>query len=235
MNVVGELWSSMGLTGRVIVSVLALLSIYSYAVMVDRALALRWARARSAQFCSEVEKAGLTGDLEGLQAKAAQADKQGHCAVAHVVSAGLKAFRTLRAEEQPQAVIVEGVDEAVSRALDVAVINFGANSVAILINDAAGVFATAQTARSLLGARALIAGDWDADGSLDLAVANFSSNAVVNLRNNGAGSFSAVQTPIGGQLGVRGLAAGDWDADNTLDLASACSGDNSVKLLRNQP
>ena len=41
MDVISELWGSMAITGKVVVSVLAVMSIYSYAVMVDRFLALR--------------------------------------------------------------------------------------------------------------------------------------------------------------------------------------------------
>ncbi len=118
--------------------------------------------------------------------------------------------------------------------LDLAVANFGANSLAILFNDTSGSFSNTRTIASLRGATAISAGDWDADGDLDLAVANFGANSVVALRNNGAGFFSTVQT-ITGQFGARGLAAGDWNSDGSLDLVSASSGDNSVKLLRNQP
>ncbi len=118
--------------------------------------------------------------------------------------------------------------------LDLAVANFGANALAILLNDGAGAFSNAQTITGLQGATAIAAGDWDADGDLDLAVANFSANSVVALRNNGAGAFSTVQT-ITGQFGARGLAAGDWNGDGSLDIASASSGNNSVGVLRNQP
>ena len=42
MDLVSELWTAMAITGKVVVVVLVALSIYSYAVMVERALALRW-------------------------------------------------------------------------------------------------------------------------------------------------------------------------------------------------
>jgi len=123
MDVISELWSSMAITGKVVVAVLVIMSIYSYAVMVDRILALRWTRERSAQFGSEAEEGGLTGNVDALLTKAAQAEEQGHCALGAVVSAGLREYKTLREEGQPEAVVLEGVDEAVSRSLDVAVIN----------------------------------------------------------------------------------------------------------------
>jgi len=123
MDVVSELWGSMAITGKVVVTALALMSIYSYAVMVDRFLALRWARERSSQFGTEAEEGGLTGNIDALLAKSSQAEEQGHCALGSVVSSGLREYKTLVEEGQPEAVVVEGVDEAVSRALDVAVIN----------------------------------------------------------------------------------------------------------------
>ena len=123
MDVISELWGSMAITGKVVVTILALMSIYSYAVMVDRILALRWTRERSTQFGSETEEGGLTGDVDGLLARATQAEEKGYCALGSVVSAGLREYKTFTGEGQPDAVVVEGVDEAVSRALDVAVIN----------------------------------------------------------------------------------------------------------------
>jgi hypothetical protein len=67
--------------------------------------------------------------------------------------------------------------------LDLAVANFGANSVAILQNNGSGSFANIQTIPSLLNAAGLAAGDWDGDGDLDLASANEGSNNVGILLN----------------------------------------------------
>ena len=55
MDLVSELWTSMAITGKIVVTVLAALSIYSYAVMVERALALRWTRERSAAFSENLD------------------------------------------------------------------------------------------------------------------------------------------------------------------------------------
>ena len=121
MELIGELWTSMAITGKVVVLVLVALSIYSYAVMVDRGLALRWTRQRSAGFA---EDAGAgEGRVEGLLSRATAAEEAGYCSLATVVAAGLREFELLREEGQSGEVIMEGVDEATSRALDVAVIN----------------------------------------------------------------------------------------------------------------
>lgn len=53
MELMFELWSSMAITGKAVVLILILLSIYSYAVMVERGLALRWTRSHSSSFAEE--------------------------------------------------------------------------------------------------------------------------------------------------------------------------------------
>lgn len=119
MELMGELWSSMAITGKVVVLVLMALSIYSYAVMVERGLALRWTRAHSSAFAAEAEG----GSVASLLARAQQAEEQGYCSLATVVGAGLSEYEALRADGHAAAGLVEGVEDATSRALDVAIIN----------------------------------------------------------------------------------------------------------------
>lgn len=124
MDLIGELWNAMALTGKTVVVILAGLSVYSYAVMVDRGLALRWNRQRSAAFASEIEEGGLVqGEVGPLQERADEAAQRGHCSLATVVSAGLAEYRILEDEGQAGGVVMEGVDEAVGRALDGVVAN----------------------------------------------------------------------------------------------------------------
>ena len=120
MELLTQLWGSMAITGKVVVLVLFALSIYSYAVMVDRFLALRTDRQRSGAFVE-----GLEGESEAshILDAAREAVAEGRCSLGSVVAAGLDEYGSLRADDQPGAVVVEGVDEAVSRELDVAVIN----------------------------------------------------------------------------------------------------------------
>jgi biopolymer transport protein ExbB/TolQ len=124
MELIGELWSSMAITGKLVVLVLAALSLYSYVVMVDRILTLRWTRTRSAGFAHDVDGAELEAD--DLLSQAAAAEERGYCALATVVGAGLREFRLLQQEGQSGEVIMEGVDEATSRALDVAILGLRA-------------------------------------------------------------------------------------------------------------
>jgi biopolymer transport protein ExbB/TolQ len=119
MDLVSELWGSMAITGKTVVTVLICLSIYSYAVMVDRFLALRWTREHSARFAEEVE--GGTLSVDAILERAEQ--EQQYCSLATVVKAGLGEFTLLHGEGQDKQVVMEGVSEATERALDVALIN----------------------------------------------------------------------------------------------------------------
>ena len=116
MELVSELWSSMAITGKTVVLVLIGLSIYSYAIIVDRGLALRWARQR---FAEQVETAKPV--ITELLAQADQ--EQEYCSLATVVGAGLREYVLLREEGQSNEVVLDGVSEATSRQLDVAIIN----------------------------------------------------------------------------------------------------------------
>lgn len=123
MDLVSELWSSMAITGKTVVLLLAVLSIYSYAVMVERALALRWVRERSAAFSEELET-DTTQGRDAALARSEDSANDGYCSLATVVAAGLREFKDLVQEGQSEAVVVmESVDEATGRALDEAVIN----------------------------------------------------------------------------------------------------------------
>ena len=124
MEVVSELWNAMAFTGKTVVVILSGLSIYSYAVMVDRGLALRWARQRSANFGGDIEEGKLMeGGVDQLLERANEAEQQGHCSLATVISAGLSEYQMLKGEEQAGAVVMEGVDEALGRSLDGVVAN----------------------------------------------------------------------------------------------------------------
>ena len=120
MDMASELWGSMAITGRLVVLILIALSLYSYYVMVDRFLALRAESERSNAFAGEV---GSLTDPEQILGRATATREQGACALATVVETGLREYTALRDENQPEAVIVEGVDESVGRELDVTIMN----------------------------------------------------------------------------------------------------------------
>ena len=114
--------------------------------------------------------------------------------------------------------------------IDLAVVNFGAGDIAILLGQGNGGFDT--FAFYALGAEpeAACAGDFDSDSILDIAVAVSGSNHVAVLLGNGDGTFAApVSYPTG--LNPFGLCAADLNLDGVLDLASSCAGDDRVALL----
>ncbi|MEQ9625819.1 FG-GAP repeat domain-containing protein [Coleofasciculus chthonoplastes] len=75
--------------------------------------------------------------------------------------------------------------------LDLAVVNYLANNVAILLGDGTGNFGVAPSLK--VGTRPwdVAVADFNADGNLDLAVSNYDSNNVSVLLGNGTGGFSA--------------------------------------------
>jgi biopolymer transport protein ExbB/biopolymer transport protein TolQ len=123
MELVSELWSSMAITGKTIVLILMALSIYSYVVMVDRIVTLRTNGQRSGEFAGQVEQIQDTGQI--LSAARA-ANEAGQNCLASVVEVGLQEFESLQSDSQPETIVAEGADEAVSRQLDVAIINLRA-------------------------------------------------------------------------------------------------------------
>ncbi len=124
MELISELWNAMAFTGKTVVVVLAVLSIYSYAVMIDRALALRWARERSealaAEFEAVIDHSVDVGELSNHVQKAVEA---GHNPLGTVLQGALKEYVMLRGEEESHELVTEGVEVEVGRGLDVAVAN----------------------------------------------------------------------------------------------------------------
>ncbi|MBT3343314.1 MAG: flagellar motor protein MotA [Gemmatimonadetes bacterium] len=120
MEMVSELWGSMAITGKMVVLILAALSIYSYVVMVDRILVLRRNQQRSSAFAQQIEG---SNDADQIAAVARSAAEEGDCSLGSVIEAGLREYTSLTTDGQPEAVVVEGVDEAVSRELDMAILS----------------------------------------------------------------------------------------------------------------
>ncbi|MHB1960166.1 MAG: FG-GAP repeat domain-containing protein [Acidobacteriaceae bacterium] len=119
--------------------------------------------------------------------------------------------------------------------LDLAVVNYGDNTVTILLGNGDGTFAEATGSPVSVGggADSIVAADFNGDGKLDLAVTNSTDNTLSILLGNGDGTFTP--TPSRPVTGVTpfGLAVGDFNGDGKLDLAVANFNDNATILLGN--
>ncbi|MEE2831319.1 MAG: MotA/TolQ/ExbB proton channel family protein [Candidatus Latescibacterota bacterium] len=120
---IGEMWTGMALTGKAIIAILGLLSVYSMAVVVERFVALRWATRSSRAFASEVE--GIT-DAGAMRERATAPEYADFASLAHVVGGSLEEYDRIRAEEDDGDLIIEAVEDATMRQVDVAVINLRA-------------------------------------------------------------------------------------------------------------
>jgi FG-GAP-like repeat/FG-GAP repeat len=120
---------------------------------------------------------------------------------------------------------------------DLAVSNFVAGNVAVLLRQPGGGFALEGGAAIPLGTRisGVAAGDFNSDGRLDLAASEYDCNQVVVLLRNGQNTgFSALPQFATGLTPVA-IAVGDYNGDGLADLAIANRGGDSVTILLRVP
>ena len=86
-----SMWSSMSTLPRIVVLILFILSIYSFGVMIDRALMYSAARKQSRVFVQQVAGALKEGKLDEAIA-IAERNKKSH--IAKVVATGLSEFQS---------------------------------------------------------------------------------------------------------------------------------------------
>src|SRR5947209_17141929 len=97
-----SLLSSMGLLARIVVGILFILSIYSFGVMIDRALMYSAARKQSRVFVQQVAGALREGKLDEA-ISIAERNKKSH--IAKVVATGLSEFQSASAQVSETEVI----------------------------------------------------------------------------------------------------------------------------------
>jgi len=119
--------------------------------------------------------------------------------------------------------------------LDIAVANFGFNTVSFLANNGTGTFTVGQDIGVGDHPASIVAGDFDNNGHVDLAVTGSSGlvgPAVFVLLNRGGAGFA---TPV--PYGVGGVATfvdtADLNGDGLLDLFTANWPSNNISILPN--
>ncbi|MFZ0617207.1 MAG: FG-GAP-like repeat-containing protein [Candidatus Acidiferrales bacterium] len=113
---------------------------------------------------------------------------------------------------------------------DLAVVNFGDNTVSLFEGNGDGTFQTPTTIPTGHGPSAIVTGDFNLDGHLDFAVTNKTDNNVSVFLGNGDGTFQAPKTYATG-TGPQAIEVGDFNADGVSDLAIANNTDNTVSIL----
>ncbi len=106
------LWAHMGLFARVIVGVLALMSLFSLVVMAERAITYVRSNRESRRFASSLAQALAGGDVE-TAAREKSGRKVGH--LGRVLAAGLGAYRISSNVAAPGDATVESVARALER------------------------------------------------------------------------------------------------------------------------
>ena len=124
--------------------------------------------------------------------------------------------------------------------LDLAVVNYGSNTVSVFLGNGNGTYQAPQTYATGNGPRSVAVGDFNGDGKADLVVTNYGQGLPVRnpgdtvsvLLGNGNGTFQPQQTFATGSYPIS-VAVGDFNGDGKLDLAVVNSGSNTLSVLLN--
>jgi hypothetical protein len=118
--------------------------------------------------------------------------------------------------------------------LDLAVLNYDAQSVTIRLNNGSGVFGSANDYPMGFSPNSLATADFNGDGNADLIIRGGPVARV--LLGHGDGSFTiGAPMPVASGVTSSGtIAVGDFDGNGTPDIALADSNDDSVAILLNQ-
>lgn len=113
---------------------------------------------------------------------------------------------------------------------DVAIANYGINTVSIRLGDGLGNFTGNSNFTVGQNPQSIAIADFDLDGKQDLLVTNFVSNTISILYGTGNGDFSLpLHIPVG-SLPYAAVAA-DFNNDGRPDIAAANYGSNNVFIL----
>ena len=108
-----EMWEQMGALAKVVVIILAIMSVWSISVMIERYITYRKARKQSQSFAPAVAEALGKGNLEEAVELSEQHDRS-H--LARVVHAGLQEFRAHKGSDTIPGETIEASRRAIQRA-----------------------------------------------------------------------------------------------------------------------
>jgi hypothetical protein len=112
--------------------------------------------------------------------------------------------------------------------LDLAVANFGDNTVSIFLGNGDSTFTLKSTVPVGAGPMSIAVGDFNRDGKLDLAVGNQTENDLSILSGVGDGTF--VSKPGFQSVQPTWVSAADFNRDGIMDLAIANNVDPTVSI-----
>ncbi len=117
---------------------------------------------------------------------------------------------------------------------DLAIANFYADTVTVLLGNGSGGFTAAKGSPCATGINpcSMAVGDFNGDRVPDLAITNVIGNSVTVLLGDGSGGFAPVGgSPFGVGMDPVSVAVGDFNGDGKLDLATANSDSANVTVL----
>ncbi|MGA2352088.1 MAG: FG-GAP-like repeat-containing protein [Terracidiphilus sp.] len=116
---------------------------------------------------------------------------------------------------------------------DLAIANFGTNTLSILLGNGDGTFTVHQNPPTGVFPNSVAVGDFNQDGFPDLAVANFGDNTISILFGSSTGSFTTATTLAAGSYPYA-IASGIFHANGASAPAVANFGDNTVNVFGSQ-